>query len=319
MIRKQAYHVAHDNPILARVRQFHEAKKSDPYIIFVENKNTSNTQVVLFDAQNNLGTQGNNLPVGISVNTKFNYTTGQQLTTAFNTGTGTFNGGTTASFAGKTASYDIGGLTPAQASEQFQINADFSINALLTRDGASARITYEFATSDESLTNITIGAQTFALTRSDSAFFAYAGAASTYDEFLQQIAVRPMFMEGNFVDSTKIAVIQSNDFIVERADVTGESVKTFMVLNLDPYMRASQRTMPNFNILDGQTSLTLTIGGRSRQSFYLYALEEMDKSELLDAGSVPENMDEDKIEDPIEKPTRPFDDYQMPTDSFSSF
>lgn len=319
MIRKQTYHVAHDNPILARVRQFHEAKKSDPYIIFVENKNTSNTQVVLFDAQNNLGTQGNNLPVGISVNTKFNYTTGQQLTTAFNTGTGTFNGGTTASFAGKTASYDIGGLTPAQASEQFQINADFSINALLTRDGASARITYEFATSDESLTNITIGAQTFALTRSDSAFFAYAGAASTYDEFLQQIAVRPMFMEGNFVDSTKIAVIQSNDFIVERADVTGESVKTFMVLNLDPYMRASQRTMPNFNILDGQTSLTLTIGGRSRQSFYLYALEEMDKSELLDGGSVPENMDEAKVEDPIEKPTRPFDDYQMPTDSFSSF
>lgn len=319
MIRKQTYHVAHDNPILARVRQFHEAKKSDPYIIFVENKNTSNTQVVLFDAQNNLGTQGNNLPVGISVNTKFNYTTGQQLTTAFNTGTGTFNGGTTASFAGKTASYDIGGLTPVQASEQFQINADFSINALLTRDGASARITYEFATSDESLTNITIGAQTFALTRSDSAFFAYAGAASTYDEFLQQIAVRPMFMEGNFVDSTKIAVIQSNDFIVERADVTGESVKTFMVLNLDPYMRASQRTMPNFNILDGQTSLTLTIGGRSRQSFYLYALEEMDKAEILDAGSVPENMDEAKVEDPIEKPTRPFDDYQMPTDSFSSF
>lgn len=319
MIRKQAYHVAHDNPILARVRQFHEAKKSDPYIIFVENKNTSNTQVVLFDAQNNLGTQGNNLPVGISVNTKFNYTTGQQLTTAFNTGSGTFNAGTTASFAGKTASYDIGGLTPAEASEQFQINADFSINALLTRDGASARITYEFATSDDSLTDITIGAQTFALIRSDSAFFAYAGAASTYDEFLQQIAVRPMYMEGNFVDSTKIAVIQSNDFIVERADVTGESVKTFMVLNLDPYMRASQRTMPNFNILDGQTSLTLTIGGRSRQSFYLYALEEMDKSELLDGGSVPENMDEDKIEDPTEKPTRPFDDYQMPTDSFSSF
>ena len=72
MIRKQAYHVAHDNPILARVRQFHEAKKSDPYIIFVENKNTTNTQIVLFDAQNNLGTQGNNLPTGVSVNTKLN-------------------------------------------------------------------------------------------------------------------------------------------------------------------------------------------------------------------------------------------------------
>ena len=84
-------------------------------------------------------------------------------------------------------------------------------------------------------------------------------------------------------------------------------------------MRASQRTMPNFNILDGQTSLTLTIGANSRQSFYLYALEEMDKAEELDGGCVPENMDESKIEEPTIKPTRPFDDYKMPTDSFSSF
>ena len=319
MMKKQAYHVAHDNPILARVRQFHEAKKSDPYIIFVENKNSTNTQVVLFDAQNNLGTSGNSLPVGISVNTKFNYTTGQQLTTSFDTPSGTFNAGTTASFAGKTSTYSIGGLTPTEASEQFQINTDFSINALLTRDCVSARITYAFASNDDSLTSITIGAQTFALTRSDSAFFSYAGAASTYDEFLQQISVRPMFMEGNFLDSTKISVIQTNDFIVERADVTGESIKTFMVLNLDPYMRQSQRTMPNFHLLDGQTSLTLTLGSNSRQSLYLYALEEMDKAEILDAACVPENMDEDKIEDPVIKPTRPFDDYTMPTDSFSSF
>ena len=315
MIQREKYHVAHDNPILARVRQFHESKKSDPYIIYVENKNTSSEQITIFDSQNNLGINGNNLPVGISVNTRYNYTTGQQLTTAFNTGTGTFNAGTFASFAGKSASYDISGLTPDQASSVFQTNADFSIHAKLTRDGASARITYEFATNDSSLTSVTIDAQTFALTQSTTPFFTYGSAGSNYNEFLQQIAIRPMHMEGNFIESTNIAVIQTNDFIVERADVTGESVKTYMVLNLDPYMRSSQRTMPNFNILDGTTSLTLTIGANSKQTMFLYALEEMDSAEELNEHVTPETM----VEAEVDKPTRPFDDYELPTDGFSSF
>jgi len=88
-----------------------------------------------------------------------------------------------------------------------------------------------------------------------------------------------------------------------------------MVLNLDPYMRSSQRTMPTFNLIDGTTSLTLTIGPNSKQTMFLYALEEMDSAEELDEAVIPETM----VEADVSKPTRPFDDYELPTDGFSSF
>ena len=313
MIRKKQYTIAHDNPILARVRQFYDAKKSDPYIIFVENKNLTNTEVTIFDAQNSVGKSGFGLPSGVSVNTSFNYTTGSQLTTTFNTASGTFNAGTTASFAGKTASYDLAGLTIAQASALFQTNSNFSISAILTRDGVSARITYEFATDDDSLTNLTIGAQTFALTRSDSGFAQYAGARSPYVEFLQQVMVRPMAMEGNFFDSTNPSVIQTNDLIVSQQDVTGESIQTFLSANLDPYMRSSQRTLPNFNMIDGQTSLTLTLPAVSQTILYLFATMEMDNAEMLEHSVDPENMTEEKINGD----EKPFDDYILPTKQYS--
>ncbi len=313
MIRKKQYTIAHDNPILARVRQFHDAKKSDPYVIFIQNKNLTDTEVTIFNAQNSVGVNGFGLPSGVSVNTSFNYTTGSQLTTSFNTGSGTFNVGTTASFAGKTASYDLAGLTIAQASDLFQTNSDFSISAILTRDGVSARITYEFATDDDSLTNFTIGAQTFALTRSDSAYNSYAGAKSPYVEFLQQVMVRPMSMEGNFFDSSNPLVIQSNDLVVSQQDVTGASIDTFLSANLDPYMRSSQRTLPNFNMIDGQTSLKLTLPASSETILYLFATMEMDNAEMLDHSVDPDSMTEEKINGD----EKPFDDYILPTKQYS--
>ena len=313
MIRKNQYSIAHDNPILARVRQFHEAKKTDPYVIYIQNKNLTNTEVKIFDAQNSLGVNGFGLPTGVTLNTSFNYTTGSQLTSSFDTGSGTFNAGTTASFAGKTASYDLAGLTISQASAIFQTNSDFSISGFLTRDGVSARITYEFATDDDSLTNFTIGAQTFALTRSDSAFNQYAGAKSPYQEFLQQIMVRPMSMEGNFFESSNPIVIQSNDLIVSQQDVTGASIDTFLSANLDPYMRSSQRTLPNFNMINGQTSLTLTLPPDSQTILYLFATMEMDNAEMLEHSVDPDSMTEEKINGD----EKPFDDYILPTKQYS--
>ena len=259
MIKKKQYSIEHDNPILARVRQFYDTTKSDPYIIFVENINLTTTEVTLFDAQKNISANDLGLPTGVSVNTNFNYETGSNLTTSFNTGTGTFNVGTTATFDGKAATYDLAGLTPAQASEVFQDNSVFPISTLITRDGASARINFEFATNDDSLTNLVVGAQTFALTRSTSGYVNYAGARSTYKEFLQQIMVRPMAMEGNFFESTNASVIQRNDIFITQSDVTGENNVRYLSANLDPYMRNTQRTLPNFNMINGETSFTLTL------------------------------------------------------------
>jgi hypothetical protein len=313
MIRKNRYDIAHDNPILARVRQFYDTHKSDPYIIFVENKNTTSTQVSLFDAQNNVGAKDLGLPAGVSVNTDFNYTTGSNATTSFNTGTSTFNGGTTASFAGKSASYDLGGKTLAEAITEFQQNADFPISTLIVQTGATNQLEFKFATNDDSLTQVTIGAQNFALTKSDSGYVNYAGARSTYQEFLNQIIVRPLAMEGNFLESTNPAVIQTNDVIDEQADVTGQSIKTFLSLNLDPYMRSSQRTMPNFNLLNGQTILTLTLPATSSTILYLFKVEEIDAAEQLNHEVGPENMDEEEVE----APAKPFDDYELPKGGFS--
>lgn len=313
MIRKNQYAIAHDNPILARVRQFYDTLKSDPYVIYVENRNTTTTEVRLFNSQNNLGSNNLGLPTGVSVNTNFNFETGSNLTTSFNTGTGTFNVGTTAAFDGKIATYDLAGLTPEQASEVFQDNSVFPISTLITRDRASARLNFEFATNDDSLTNLVVGAQTFALTRSSSGYENYAGARSTYKEFLQQIMVRPMAMEGNFLESTNAAVIQGNDLFITQADVTGENNVRYLSANLDPYMRNTQRTLPNFNMINGETSLTLTLPSNSQTIFYLFATLIEDVSSQLSDDVDPENMDEAKIEDE----PKPFDDYILPQGGYS--
>lgn len=319
MIKKNQYSIEHDNPILARVRQFYDTTKSDPYIIFVENINLTTTEVTLFNAQKNISANDLGLPTGVSVNTNFNYETGSNLTTSFNTGTGTFNVGTTATFDGKAATYDLAGLTPAQASEVFQDNSVFPISTLITRDGASARINFEFATNDDSLTNLVVGAispvkQTFALTRSASGYVNYAGARSTYKEFLQQIMVRPMAMEGNFFESTNASVIQRNDIFITQSDVTGENNVRYLSANLDPYMRNTQRTLPNFNMINGETSFTLTLPPTSQTIFYLFSTMTIELAQgLNDENVVPENMDEAKIaEDP-----KPFDDYILPSGGYS--
>jgi hypothetical protein len=313
MIKKNQYSIEHDNPILARVRQFYDTTKSDPYIIFVENINLTTTEVTLFNAQKNISANDLGLPTGVSVNTNFNYETGSNLTTSFNTGTGTFNVGTTATFDGKTATYDLAGLTPAQASEVFQDNSVFPISTLITRDGASARINFEFATNDDSLTNLVVGAQTFALTRSTSGYVNYAGARSTYKEFLQQIMVRPMAMEGNFFESTNASVIQRNDIFITQSDVTGENNVRYLSANLDPYMRNTQRTLPNFNMINGETSFTLTLPPTSQTIFYLFSTMEMDIVQELVNDIVPENMDNARID---EAP-KPFDDYILPSGGYS--
>jgi len=313
MIKKNQYSIEHDNPILARVRQFYDTLKSDPYIIFVENINLTTTEVTLFNAQKNISANDLGLPTGVSVNTNFNYETGSNITTSFNTGTGTFNVGTTATFDGKAATYDLAGLTPAQASEVFQDNSVFPISTLITRDGASARINFEFATNDDSLTNLVVGAQTFALTRSDSGYVNYAGARSTYKEFLQQIMVRPMAMEGNFFESTNASVIQRNDIFITQSDVTGENNVRYLSANLDPYMRNTQRTLPNFNMINGETSFTFTLPPTSQTIFYLFSTMEMDIAQELVNDIAPENMDEPKIK---EAP-KPFDDYILPSGGYS--
>ena len=190
----------------------------------------------------------------------------------------------------------MAGLTPAQASEVFQDNSVFPISTLITRDGASARINFEFATNDDSLTNLVVGAQTFALTRSTSGYVNYAGARST------------------FFESTNASVIQRNDIFITQSDVTGENNVRYLSANLDPYMRNTQRTLPNFNMINGETSFTLTLPPTSQTIFYLFSTMTIELAEgLNDENVVPENMDEAKID---EAP-KPFDDYILPSGGYS--
>jgi hypothetical protein len=182
---------------------------------------------------------------------------------------------------------------------------------LITQDGATNSLKFEFASNESALTELVVGTQTFALTRSDSGFANYAGARSTYKEFLQQIMVRPMAMEGNFLESTNPAVIQGNDLYITQADVTGENNVRYLSANLDPYMRSTQRTLPNFNMIDGETSLTLTLPPTSQTIFYLFATMIEEVAEQLNDEVDPENMDEAKIV------AKPFDDYTLPSGGYS--
>lgn len=326
MIRKRNFSIAHDNPILARVRQYYDTQKSDPYIIYLLNQSNTTEQVTIFDAQNNIGKAGFALPSGVGVNHDYEYTADQfAFFTAFNTTNQTFNASTTLTIiaGSEDVEYDISGLSLDEAAQKVmkQENSGGNrkayedISAIFQQVGTTNELKLELSSNkdDFSAYRITGNPVSQALTRSDTAFLPYGGARSTYLEFLQQISVRPMSMEGNFFESSNPSVIQTNDIIVGRDDVTGQTIQTFLSANLDPYMDISRRTMPNFNLLDGQTKLTLTLGANSETTLFLFSTAEMDKSEQLNHNVSPENMDEDEVDEPA----KPFEDYQLPKGGFS--
>ena len=109
MIRKRNFSIAHDNPILARVRQYYDTQKSDPYIIYLLNQSNTTEQVTIFDAQNNIGKAGFALPSGVGVNHDYEYTSAFAFFTAFNTTNQTFNASTTLTLIAGTedVQYDI--------------------------------------------------------------------------------------------------------------------------------------------------------------------------------------------------------------------
>ena len=78
-------------------------------------------------------------------------------------------------------------------------------------------------------------------------------------------------------------------------------------------MRSSQRTLPNFNMINGQTSLTLTLPPDSQTILYLFATMEMDNAEMLEHSVDPDSMTEEKINGD----EKPFDDYILPTKQYS--
>ena len=324
MIRKRNFSIAHDNPILARVRQYYDTQKSDPYIIYLLNQGNTTKQVTIFDAQNNIPKAGFGLPSGTAVNVDYEYTTAYAAQSDFDTTSQTFNAGVgLAIFTGpQFYVYTIAGLTLDEAAQVIMTETENAgtipifrdISVVINQIGTTNELQIKIATNQSDLTQVkftSTSAQN--LTRSDTAFLAYGGARSTYQEVLQQISVRPMSMEGNFFESSNPSVIQTNDIIVGRDDVTGQTIQTFLSANLDPYMDVSRRTLPNFNLLDGQTKLTLTLGANSETTLFLFANAEMDKSEQLNHNVSPENMDEDEVDEPA----KPFEDYELPKGGFS--
>ena len=326
MINKRLYHISEDNPILARVRQFYESEKSDPYIIFLENVSPTDKEVTIFDAQNNIGTAGFGLPAGIGVNYDFKYTSNPIFNINFDEVSGTFVGATIISIfkgAGIFVTYEITGLTLDEAAEKINraessplisnIEPSRAISAYIESDGA-ANLKLVLQTNDTGYTTYVItGSFSNTLTREDTDFVKYGDARSPYQEFLQQISVKPMAMEGNFIQSSNVVVIQTNDFIDQKLDVNGQISKTFLSLNLDPYMRSGTRTLTNFNLLNAQTSVTLTLPATSTSSIFLYAIEEIEAAEQLNHNVNPENMDDCEIE----APAKPFEDYELPKGGFN--
>ena len=324
MIKKRLYHISEDNPILARVRQFYESEKSDPYIIFLENVSDTDKEVTIFDAQNNIATAGFGLPAGIGVNYDFKYTSSRIPVSRFDEGSGTFTAVTNLTlFKGSNfVSYSIGGLTLDEAAEKVNraednavsnIEPSRAISAYLDSDGSSnLKLTLQTNDTGFTLFNIT-GAINAPLTREDTDFVKYGDARSPYQEFLQQISVKPMAMEGNFIQSSNVVVIQTNDFIDQKLDVNGQISKTFLSLNLDPYMRSGTRTLTNFNLLNAQTSVTLTLPANSTSSIFMYAIEEIEAAEQLNHDVNPDNMDDCEIE----APAKPFEDYELPKGGFN--
>ena len=278
-----------------------------PYIVSLSNLNTTESEVNLFNAQENLTATNKGLPEGVVANAELIYEMPLQQTFScyqnvpflgFRDETNFFlhntAGGTLRSFQLQTnlltgtAKTLAGGYAGVSNPTKYKLDprrAD--VFATAEGIGASLRFIFSVTSSEQlggrDLDEIVVSNTTtfpctdrFPLTKITTGFNnSDSSDASSYTEILSTTNFTPLGIDHILLQSENVAKIGANPILLSVKDATGNRDRKEIALANSPYIRPNQRLISSINDIDGSTELTLTLPPQTILELFLYPTNRM--------------------------------------------
>tara|TARA_R100000406_G_scaffold90321_1_gene77040 strand:- start:3919 stop:4818 length:900 start_codon:yes stop_codon:yes gene_type:complete len=278
-----------------------------PYIVSLSNLNTTESEVNLFNAQENLTASNKGLPDGVVANAELIYEMpfaqtfscyqnvpflGFRNETDFslhNTA-----GGTLRSFQLQTnlltgtAKTLAGGYAGVSNPTKYKLDPRrANVSATAEGIGASLRFIFSVTSSEQlggrDLDEIVVSNTTtfpctdrFALTKITTGFNnSDSSDASSYTEILSTTNFTPLGIDHILLQSENVAKIGANPILLSVKDATGNRDRKEIALANSPYIRPNQRLISSINDIDGSTELTLTLPPQTILELFLYPTNRM--------------------------------------------
>jgi len=278
-----------------------------PYIVNIVNTNTTETEVNLFDAQNNQTAINEGLPEGVVANAEaiFEMYKAEAFLSCYQTlpfiG---FPDDTKFQLVQDNAPYpDIitdmfelredvllatakileGGFNGNMTLSQVRINQD-RLNVTATAEGTQNILRFVFSVNSMTdiknrdikeirVTNTTTYPclDVFPLTKIITGFNnSDSSNAASYGEILATTNFTPLGVDHILIQSENIQAIATNPITLTRKDANGNRDSKQIALSNSPYIRPNQRTIQAVNELDGSTELSFTIPASTSVSLFIY-------------------------------------------------
>jgi hypothetical protein len=275
-----------------------------PYIVSVQNLNITESEIKLFNAQNNQTSLNKGLPAGVVANSEaiFEMPISQTFScfrpspigfptdTVFELIQGGFKKESftlTANLPKSTADILSEGYEGTQNTNFYQINKN-RLNVNATAEGTEGNLRFIFSVTsmtqignidiaDIRVSNITSGCvDRFPLTKILTGFNSSDSTdASSYGEILATTNFTPLGVDHILIQSENVQAIATNPIILTRKDANGNRDSKEIALSNSPYIRPNQRTIQSINELDGTTELEFTIPPETSVTLFIYAKDRM--------------------------------------------
>jgi hypothetical protein len=278
-----------------------------PYIVSLSNLNTTETEVNLFNAQENLTATNKGLPDGVVANAELIYEmpTAQTFSCYQNAPLLGFRdetdfslvlsgGGTPRSFRlianvlTDTAKTLSGGYAGLENPSFYRIDQDrANVSATADGTGGSLRFIFSVVSSEQlkgnDVVEILVSNTTtfpctdrFPLTKITTGFNnSDSSDASSYGEILSTTNFTPLGIDHILLQSENVQKVGANPILLSVKDATGNRDRKEIALANSPYIRPNQRLISSINDIDGSTELTLTIPPQTILELFLYPTNRM--------------------------------------------
>ena len=278
-----------------------------PYIVSLSNTNTTESEVNLFNAQENLTASNKGLPDGVVANAEIIYEMpSAQIFSCYQNAPflgfrdetdfllHTSSGDTPRSFqlqtnvltgTAKTLAGGYAGVSNPTLYKLDPRRADVFASA--EGIGSSLRFIFSVTSSEQlggrDLDEIVVSNTTtfpcldrFPLTKLTTGFNnSDSSDASSYTEILSTTNFTPLGIDHILLQSENVAQIGANPILLSVKDATGNRDRKEIALANSPYIRPNQRLISSINDIDGSTELTLTLPPQTILELFLYPTNRM--------------------------------------------
>jgi hypothetical protein len=295
-----------DNPYF-RYAGINNPQGAMPYIVSLVNTNTTETEVNLFNAQENQTVANKGLPDGVVANAVAIFEMYKAETFLSCYQTAPLNG-----FPSKTTFQLVqdNAPNPDIITDMFQLKEDvlldtakilgggydgnttltqlfvnqLRLNVSASAEGIQNNLRFIFSVTDmadikfKDIKEIRVSntttypcTDTFPLTKIETGFNSSDSTdAASYGEILATTNFSPLGVDHILMQSENIQTIASNPITLTRKDANGNRDSKEIALSNSPYIRPNQRTIQAINELDGATELTFTLPPETAVSLFIY-------------------------------------------------